>query len=157
MTEFITGLAAGLEIEIGNPAECAKDINITEQDLINGYALIKKGIADLSIGEIEKGLQDWSAALMEVNVALTDCGAGNITKDIENILKEINSGIGGVTEFILHELLAIIENDVRTLFDDAIAATEANPPKWYEAGDYTGQILGILLNNGYTKTQIISQ
>jgi ATP-dependent protease HslVU (ClpYQ) ATPase subunit len=143
MVLFIEGFAAGLEVEIGNPAVCAKDLNITEEDLIKGFAKIKQGIADVSISDIEEGLQDWSAALLEVNQALSDCGAGNLTADVEAILQEINSGVEGVIEFIAKEILAIIENNVQTLFNSAISAMDAG--NFYSAGEFSGEIVGILL------------
>jgi len=141
---FIEGFAKGLEVEIGNPAECAHDLNVTEDDLFNGYTLIKKGMSDFSISEIEDGLKLWSAGLLEINQALDDCGAGNITTDIEKILKEISEGTTGLLEFIARELLAIIENDVQKLYKEAAAAIEAG--NWEDAGLYSGEIVGILLN-----------
>eukprot|EP01123_Difflugia_compressa_P008350 TRINITY_DN245_c0_g1_i1.p1 TRINITY_DN245_c0_g1~~TRINITY_DN245_c0_g1_i1.p1 ORF type:complete len:176 (+),score=24.93 TRINITY_DN245_c0_g1_i1:61-588(+) len=141
---FIEGFAQGLEVEIGNPAECAGDLNVTEQDLLIGFRQIKAGIQDFSVSELETGLKYWASALIEITAALRDCGAGTIADDIDNILQEINSGTTGILEFIIKELLSILENDVKDLFIRAIDSAEGG--NWQQAGYYTGKIMGILLN-----------
>jgi len=143
MILFIEGFAVGLEVEIGNPAVCAKDINVTEDDIAKGFAKIKQGMEDISVTDIEEGLALWSAALTEVNQALKDCGAGNLTQDVEEILAELNDGISGVVTFICKELLAVIDNNVQTLFDSAIKAFEEG--NYYSGGEFSGEIIGILL------------
>jgi len=142
--DFFIGFAEGLEIEIGDPSVCAKDLNITEKDLIDGFTLISQGIEDINIAKVEKGLQLWADALIEVSDALRDCGAGKIADDVENIAKEISSGTTGLLEFIAREVLAIIENDVQKLFLNAVAAVDAKDYK--TAGLDSGKIVGILLN-----------
>jgi len=142
--DFFVGFADGLEIEIGNPAVCAKDLNLTLEDLTQGFTLISQGIDDYSLSKVETGLKLWAAALIEVTTALTDCGAGKIAEDIEKIAQEINSGTTGLVEFIAREVLAILENDVQKLFLDAVAAVDKKDFK--TAGVDSGKIVGILLN-----------
>jgi len=141
---FIEGFALGLEIEIGDPALCAKDVNVTEEDFIDGFNKIKNGINKYSISEIEAGLRDWANGIYEVNLALRDCGAGKIADDIESIMQELQSGTTGLLEFIARELLAIIDNDISDLFEKAFDAIEAGD--WKTAGLASGEITGILLN-----------
>jgi len=144
ITDFIEGFAEGLEVEIGNPAVCAKDVNVTEEEFIQGFAKIKDGINHLNIFEVQDGLVLWSQALMGINTALRDCGAEKIANDIEEILKEFSSGPAGILEFVAREILAIIENDVQKLFNQAISAVESGD--WKTAGIASGKIVGILLN-----------
>jgi hypothetical protein len=40
--------------------------------------------------------------------------------------------------------LVFLENDLKSLYDQAIAAVERND--WLDAGVYTGEIIGYLLN-----------
>jgi len=144
ITLFIEGVAQGLEIEIGNPDECLKDVNVTEEEFIEGFKKIRDGIEHFNIFEIEDGLVLWSKAMQGVNGGLRDCGADKLADDIEEILKEFSSGVTGIVEFIAREILAIIENDVQKLFKDAIASVEKGD--WKTAGIDSGKILGILLN-----------
>jgi hypothetical protein len=64
-----------LEVEIGNPAVCAKDVNITLDDFETGYSMIKLGISHLSITTVENGLKDWAAGVYMLSNVLKDCGA----------------------------------------------------------------------------------
>eukprot|EP01124_Arcella_intermedia_P012184 TRINITY_DN184_c0_g1_i1.p1 TRINITY_DN184_c0_g1~~TRINITY_DN184_c0_g1_i1.p1 ORF type:complete len:175 (-),score=19.16 TRINITY_DN184_c0_g1_i1:70-594(-) len=144
MLLFIEGFAIGLEVEIGNPAVCAKDLNVTETDILDGYQKIKSGVDNWDIYTVEDGLRLWSMALNEVSYALGDCGAEKLAADIQALTKELSSGTTGLLEFVARELLAIIENDVQVLFDDAFVAMEAGD--WKTLGIDSGKIIGILLN-----------
>jgi len=139
-----------LEVEIGNPEECAKDINITETDLANGLLLIEKGINEFSLVYIERGISMWAEALIAVNKALADCGAGRVAEDIAKILEELSSGLTGVLRFLALEILNIIDSDFRVFFQNAIDALNAGD--YYKCGVNSGKIIAILLEPGATVT-----
>eukprot|EP01129_Flabellula_baltica_P017775 TRINITY_DN9990_c0_g1_i1.p1 TRINITY_DN9990_c0_g1~~TRINITY_DN9990_c0_g1_i1.p1 ORF type:complete len:181 (-),score=53.66 TRINITY_DN9990_c0_g1_i1:54-596(-) len=139
---FLEGFAYGLEEEIGNVTECAKDLNVTMEDLDAGFKLIKHGIP-WHPKDLEKGLKLWAAGLTEFTHALKDCGLEHLVEDIEVILKEIESGIGGTLKFLAEEILALIKTQSRK--DIVAAYTAWEHGDYYHAGYYSGKVVGIIL------------
>eukprot|EP01127_Copromyxa_protea_P005045 TRINITY_DN14866_c0_g1_i1.p1 TRINITY_DN14866_c0_g1~~TRINITY_DN14866_c0_g1_i1.p1 ORF type:complete len:168 (-),score=49.19 TRINITY_DN14866_c0_g1_i1:30-533(-) len=141
---FIEGFAEGLEVEIGNPAVCGKDVNATLDDFETGYSLIKEGIRHISISKVEAGLKDWSAGVNMLSAVLADCGAEELAADIEKLVAEFSSGASGIIKWLAHEIINIIDNDLYHLFRSAI--TDFENGQYYNAGVSTGKIVGILLS-----------
>lgn len=146
--KFFEGFAQGIEAEIGNPKECAKSANITLTDFDNGYLAIKHGVEHLSIDEVKQGLLDWSLGLQQMTEGLKACGAFQLAADIEKLAADIQTG-EGIVELIAREVLNIIENDIAGLFHNAVKAWERSD--YYNCGVYTGQIVGLLLEDNVTK------
>jgi len=142
--EFFIGFVTGVEAQIGNPAVCAKDAELTLTAFETGFALIKKGISDFSISDIEQGLQDWAQGVNLMSLALRDCGINKLADGIEKIVTEISSGLGGILRFLAEEILNVVDHPVYTLFREAMSSYEQG--KYADSGNYTGQIVGILLN-----------
>jgi len=147
---FFEGFAIGVEAEIGDPKQCAADAKLTLNDFELGYATIKQGIWDFSISEVQQGLLDWSKGLDEMVQALHDCGAYQLAADIAKLQADIATG-EGILKLIAEEILNIIENDIAGLFRGAINAFRRGD--YYNAGVYTGQITGLLLNVNVTAQQ----
>jgi len=59
-------------------------------------------------------------------------------------MKELSSGAEGVLRFLAEEILNIIDHAVYKLFREAITSYEQG--RYADSGNYTGQIVGILLN-----------
>jgi len=148
---FFEGFALGIEAEIGNPKECAKSANMTLTDFDNGYSEIKNGIWDLSIEEVKQGLLDWSLGLQQMTNGLKECGAMQLAADIEKLALDIQSG-EGILKLLASEVLNIIENNIAGLFDSAVNAWSRGD--YYNTGIYTGQIVGLLLQDNVTKKAI---
>eukprot|EP01120_Amphizonella_sp_Union-15-10_P014656 TRINITY_DN719_c0_g1_i2.p1 TRINITY_DN719_c0_g1~~TRINITY_DN719_c0_g1_i2.p1 ORF type:complete len:191 (-),score=51.74 TRINITY_DN719_c0_g1_i2:45-575(-) len=141
---FLEGLGYGLEVEIGNVTECAKDLNVTLDDFDAGYTSIRKGIDNWNIFEIEKGLKDWAAGLEESSQVLKVCGAEELAADIEKLAQELQGGVSGLLELLAKEILVVVDKGVGKLFRDAVTYWEQE--NYYQAGVCTGQIVGLLLN-----------
>jgi len=137
---FLEGLAEGVETDFGNVTNCTQDLDITIDDFETGFDLISSGLRDWSPSKIRDGLDDWVNGLIEIKVAIDQCGSAEFIADIASIIADFTSWTG-VAEFCYDELTTIWHE--RTVLQNAFIAADAG----FKAGDYflAGKNLGVIL------------
>jgi hypothetical protein len=146
---FLEGFGEGVVSDLGNLTECVNDTTTMLSDFDQAYVAIRQGINHVNPFEVEKGVRLFSAALKELSLAIGDCGSQELVSDIERIVAQIESGPTGYVRLIVDEILNVFShrNQIGYAFRQALKAWEAPDRQYFAAGFYTGQIVGILIQD----------
>jgi len=141
---FLKGVAYGLDVVMGDPAACIKDINNMTSDFNDAVQLIAYGIKHLSVKSVMQGLFAFADGVEKLADGFKDCGLEKIAESIIKIVTEIKEG--QVMAFIKDEVMHILSHgrELIHLFKDV--ASEWKDKNFYAAGEDVGEILGILID-----------
>jgi len=142
--DFLTGVAYGLDVIMGDPTACVRDITNMTSDFNDGVQLIAHGIKTLSVKSVAQGLFAFADGVEKLADAFKACGIEKTAESISKIVVEIKSG--QVMAFVKDEVMHIFSHgrELIHLFKDV--ASEWKDSNFYEAGKDVGEILGILID-----------
>jgi len=141
---FIKGVAYGLDIVMGDPAACIKDITNMTSDFNDGVQLIAHGIKTLSVKSVMEGLFAFADGVEKLADAFKACGIEKMATSIYKIVEEIKSG--QVMAFVKDEVMHILSHGRELIQLFKAVASDWKNKDFYEAGKDVGEILGILID-----------
>jgi len=152
---FLDGFAAGIEVDVGNLKECARDINMTLDDFNLAWYNISEGLYWLSPSEVEAGIVELGSGIREVALVYTNCGVNKLAADIERLGEKLFNGTSGIISVITKEAINIWSHgaDLTNDFKNAIAFAQSQD--YYNCGLSTGEIVGILLDVNLLRSEKI--
>jgi len=141
---FLKGVAVGLDVVMGDPTACVRDISNMTSDFNDGVQLIAHGIKTLNVKAVMEGLFAFADGVQKLADAFKACGIEKTAASIAKIVEEIKDG--QVMAFIKDEVMHIFSHgrELIHLFTDV--ATEWKSKDFYHAGKDVGEILGILID-----------
>jgi len=152
VVNFLKGVAVGLDVIMGDPAACVKDITNMTSDFNDGVQLIAYGIKNLNVKSVMEGLFAFADGVEKLADAFKACGIEKMAESIIKIVKEIKSG--QIQAFIKDEIMHIWSHgrELIHLFKDVAAEWKAKD--FYSAGKDVGEILGILIDQDSTQVSV---
>ena len=149
---FIKGVAYGLDVIMGDPAACVRDITNMTADFNDGVQLIAHGFKKLKVKYVVEGLLAFADGVEKLADAFKACGLERIAESVTKIVTEIKGG--QIAVFIRDEVMHIWGHgrELVHLFKDVAAQWKAK--EFYEAGKDVGEILGILLDQDNTQVAV---
>jgi len=141
---FLKGVAYGLDVVMGDPSACIRDITNMTSDFNDGVQLIAHGIKTLSVKSVVEGLFAFADGVEKIADAFKACGIEKTAESIIKVVQEIKDG--QVMAFIKDEVMHIFAHgrELIDLFKDV--AAEWKDKDFYNAGKDVGEILGILID-----------
>jgi len=141
---FLKGVAYGLDVVMGDPTACIRDITNMTSDFNDGVQLIAHGIKTLNVKSVMEGLFAFADGVEKVADAFKACGIEKTAESIIKIVTEIRNG--EVMAFVKDEVMHIFSHgrELIHLFKDVAAQWKAKD--FYAAGQDVGEILGILID-----------
>lgn len=142
--DFMKGVAYGLDVIMGDPAACVRDIKNMTSDFNDGVQLIAHGIKKLHVKDVIEGLFAFADGVEKLADAFKACGLEKLSDSIIKIVTQIKSG--QVVAFVKDEVMHIWGHgrELIHLFKDLAAQWKAK--NFNEAGKDVGEILGILID-----------
>jgi len=149
---FLKGVAVGLDVIMGDPAACVRDIQNMTSDFNDGVQLIAHGIKTLNVKAVMQGLFAFADGVEKLADAFKACGIEKMADSIIKIVTEIKSG--QIQALIKDEIMHIWSHgrDLIELFKAVAADWKAGD--FYSAGKDVGEILGILIDQDNTQVAI---
>jgi len=149
---FLKGVAYGLDVVMGDPTACIRDITNMTSDFNDAVQLIAHGIKTLNVKSVMEGLFAFADGVEKVADAFKACGIEKTAESIIKIVEEIKSG--QIQAFIKDEVMHIFSHgrELIHLFKDVAAQWKAS--KFFEAGEDVGEILGILIDQDNTQVAV---
>jgi len=146
---FLKGVAVGLDVIMGDPAACVRDITNMTSDFNDAFQLISYGIQHLNVKSVMQGLFAFADGVEKVADAFRACGIEKMADSIIKIVTEIKSG--QLQAFIKDEIMHIWSHgrELIELFKDIAAEWKAK--NFYAAGKDVGEVLGILIDQDNTQ------
>jgi len=146
---FLKGVAYGLDVIMGDPAACVRDITNMTSDFNDAVQLIAHGIKTLSVKSVMQGLFAFADGVEKLADGFKACGLEKTADSIIKIVTEIKEG--QLQAFIKDEIMHIWSHgrDLIELFKDLAATWKAGD--FYSAGKDVGEVLGILLDQDNTQ------
>jgi len=141
---FLKGVAYGLDVVMGDPTACVRDVTNMTSDFNDGVQLIAHGIKTLNVKAVMQGLFAFADGVEKLADAFKACGIEKTAENVIKIVEEIKDG--QVMAFIKDEVMHIFGHgrELIHLFKDV--ATEWQAKDFYSAGKDVGEILGILID-----------
>jgi len=141
---FLKGVAYGLDVVMGDPTACIRDVTNMTSDFNDGVQLIAHGIKTLNVKSVMEGLFAFADGVEKVADAFKACGIEKTAESIIKIVTEIRNG--EVMAFVKDEVMHIFSHgrELIHLFKDVAAQWKAKD--FYAAGQDVGEILGILID-----------
>jgi len=142
--DFLKGVAYGLDVVMGDPAACIRDITNMTSDFNDAVQLIAHGIKTLNVKSVMEGLFAFADGVEKLADGFKACGIEKTAESIIKIVEEIKSG--QIMAFVKDEVMHIFSHgrELIHLFKDV--AAEWKDKNFYEAGKDVGEILGILID-----------
>jgi len=152
VVNFLKGVAVGLDVIMGDPAACVKDIKNMTSDFNDGFQLIAHGIKTLNVKSVMQGLFAWADGVEKLADAFKACGLEKTADSIIKIVAEIKAG--QLQAFIKDEIMHIWSHgrELIQLFKDMVANWKDK--NFYEAGKDVGEVLGILIDQDNTQVYV---
>jgi len=149
---FLKGVAVGLDVIMGDPAACVKDIKNMTSDFNDGFQLIAHGIKTLSVKSVMQGLFAWADGIEKLADAFKACGLEKTADSIIKIVTEIKAG--QLQAFIKDEIMHIWSHgrELIQLFKDMVANWKDK--NFYESGKDVGEVIGILIDQDNTQVAV---
>jgi len=149
---FLKGVAVGLDVIMGDPTACIRDIKNMTSDFNDAFQLIAHGIKTLNVKAVMEGLFAFADGIEKLADAFKACGIEKTAESIIKIVTEIKSG--QIQAFIKDEIMHIWSHgrELIHLFKD-IAASWKNKD-FYTAGKDVGEVLGILIDQDNTQVAV---
>jgi len=146
---FLKGVAVGLDVIMGDPTACVRDVTNMTSDFNDAFQLIAYGIKNLNVKSVMQGLFAFADGVEKVADAFKACGIEEMAESIIKIVTEIKSG--ELQTFIKDEIIHIFSHgrELVHLFKDI--AAEWKDKQFYEAGKDVGEVLGILIDQDETQ------
>jgi len=150
--DFLKGVAVGLDVIMGDPAQCVSDFNSLVSDFNDAVQLIAHGIKTLNVKSVMEGLFAFADGVEKVADAFKACGIEKMADSIYKIVTEIKSG--QIQAFVKDEIIHIWSHgrELIHLFKDVAAEWKAKD--FYAAGKDVGEILGILIDQDNTQVDM---
>jgi len=144
VVNFLKGVAYGLDVVMGDPTACIRDVTNMTSDFNDGVQLIAHGIKTLNVKSVMEGLFAFADGVEKLADAFKACGIEKTAESIIKIVEEIKDG--QVMAFVKDEVMHIFSHgrELIHLFKDV--AAEWKDKNFYEAGKDVGEILGILID-----------
>jgi hypothetical protein len=144
VVNFLKGVAYGLDVVMGDPTACIRDVTNMTSDFNDGVQLIAHGIKTLNVKSVMEGLFAFADGVQKLADAFKACGIEKTAESITKIVEEIKDG--QVMAFVKDEVMHIFSHgrELIHLFKDV--AAEWKDKNFYEAGKDVGEILGILID-----------
>jgi len=149
---FLKGVAVGLDVIMGDPAACVRDIKNMTTDFNDAVQLIAHGIKTLNVKSVMQGLFAFADGVEKLADAFKACGLEKTADSIIKIVTEIKSG--QVQALIKDEIMHIFSHgrDLIQLFKELVADWKA--ADFYSAGRCVGEVLGILIDQDNTQVYV---
>jgi len=149
---FLKGVAVGLDVIMGDPAACVRDIKNMTSDFNDAVQLISHGIKTLNVKAVMQGLFAFADGVEKLADAFKACGLEKMAESIIKIVTEIKSG--QIQAFIKDEIMHIWSHgrELIHLFKDI--GTQWKAKNFYEAGKDVGEVLGILIDQDNTQVYV---
>jgi len=141
---FLKGVAYGLDVVMGDPTACIRDVTNMTSDFNDGVQLIAHGIKTVSVKSVVQGLFAFADGVEKLADAFKACGIEKTAESIIKVVQEIRNG--EVMTFVKDEVIHIFSHgrELIHLFKDV--ADEWKAKDFYTAGQDVGEILGILID-----------
>jgi len=141
---FLKGVAYGLDVVMGDPTACIRDVTNMTSDFNDGVQLIAHGIKTLNVKAVAQGLFAFADGVEKLADAFKACGIEKTAESIIKIVTEIRNG--EVMAFVKDEVMHIFSHgrELIHLFKDVAAEWKAKD--FYSAGKDVGEILAILID-----------
>lgn len=146
--KFIMGIAAGLEIELGDTLHCLRRGKLTLQEFTEAFKYLEQGIEHLNLNDLERGGEALGTALASLPELAKDCGLTKFSDDINNVVKLLKSG---VLKFVITETAVIVAHGREIGGDIKATIVQYRAGKYFESGTALGKVLGILLQGAKNK------
>jgi len=152
VVNFLKGVAYGLDVIMGDPAACVKDVTTMVSDFNDAVQQIAHGIKTLNVKAVMQGLFAFADGVEKLADAFKACGIEKTADSIYKIVTEIKSG--QIQAFIRDEIMHIWSHgrELIHLFKDVAAEWKAKD--FYSAGKDVGEILGILIDQDNTQVAV---
>jgi len=149
IVNFLKGVAVGLDVIMGDPAACVKDVTNMTSDFNDAFQLISYGIKNLNVKSVMQGLFAFADGVEKLADAFKACGIEKMADSIIKIVSEIKNG--EIQALIKDEVIHIFSHgrELIHLFKDVCAEWKAKD--FYAAGKDVGEILGILIDQDNTQ------
>jgi len=141
---FLKGFAYGLDVVMGDPEACIRDIKNMTSDFNDAVQLIAYGIKHLSVKSVAQGLFAFADGVEKLADGFKACGLEETAESIIKIVTEIKEG--QVQALIKDEIMHIISHgrELIQLFKSLVA--DWKDKDFYNAGESAGEIIGILID-----------
>jgi len=149
---FLKGVAVGLDVIMGDPAACVRDISNMTSDFNDAVQLIAHGIKTLNVKAVMQGLFAFADGVEKLADAFKACGLEKTADSIIKIVTEIKSG--QIQTFIKDEIMHIWSHgrELIQIFKEMVADWKAKD--YYGAGRAVGEVLGILIDQDETQVYV---
>jgi len=141
---FLKGVAYGLDVVMGDPTACVRDVLNMTSDFNDAVQLIAYGIKHLNVKSVAQGLFAFADGAKKLADGFKACGIEKTASSIIKIVEEIKNG--QVMAFVKDEVMHIFGHgrELIRLFIDVTDEWKAKD--FYSAGQDVGEILGILID-----------
>jgi len=152
LVNFLKGVAVGLDVIMGDPTACVRDVTNMTSDFNDAVQLIAHGIKTLSVKTVMEGLFAFADGVEKLADAFKACGIEKTADSIIKIVTEIKSG--QVQAFIKDEIIHIFSHgrELIEIFKAMVADWKAKD--YYSAGKDVGEVLGILIDQDNTQVAV---
>eukprot|EP01084_Bolivina_argentea_P129965 229483_1 len=138
--EILTGVAMGIEGDIGDLQKCMPDVQSAYKDLSSFESELADGIKTKNTQEIIAAWKELAAAVAPLKAAASDCGLQTLVADITTIVKELEQPKGWLT-VLKQEGMKLIVHAKDVTEDISGAISNYKSQNWQAFGQDIGKIL----------------